>query len=233
MTAATVSQSSLTQARDRANAWLARHHDELTQRARYRLRRVRRRDRQEAIAEVLASATAYAHSAAQRGRLDQVTPFWLVEFASRNFLNGRRTGGGTTCILSPDVQARQGVRVRSIEEPIEPGPDGIPRRLGDALVDRDGESPYHQVRVTHDYPYILATEQIPAKGRRLFVYLAETHGEGSQTALGRELHITPARVTQLKRELGRAFSRHDYHGPLGPRLGAIQADAAEAIPQGG
>ncbi len=228
MTAATTSHSALTQARDQANAWLARHHNELIQRARYRLRRVRRRDRQEALAEVMMMATACVHSAAQRGRLDQVTAFWVIEFASRNYLNGRRAGHRSNCIMARAVQKRHGFSVRSLDE--EPAEEIPPRRtsqrLREAIADRDSLSPFDQARIAHDYPAILDIEQVPRNGRRVFTFLAETHGEGRQGDMSTELKVTPARITQLKRQLGTALGRHGYHGPLGPRPAALKVEAS-------
>ncbi len=220
MTAVTTPHpSSVQTARDKANAWLTAHHGELVQRARYRLRRVSRRHRKDAIAEVIAAAVNYAHSAAQRGRLDQVTPFWSVEYAARNYLHGRRAGRRPTCVMSEPVQSREGIRVQSIDDDAE-DESHRHRNLRETLANHRCITPYDQARITYDYPYILDVEQVPAKGQRLFSYLVETHGQGSQTALAGELKITPARATQLKRELGEALSRHDYHGPLGRRPGA-------------
>ena len=42
----------------------------------------------------------YVHSAAERQRLDQLTPYWLIEFGCRNFINGRRVGGRGRCVMS-------------------------------------------------------------------------------------------------------------------------------------
>ena len=216
MTAAiTPHPSSAQQAQDKANAWISQHYDEMVSRARYRLRRVRRRHQEEAIAEVLAAITSCVHSAAERGRLDHVTPFWLVEFNARNFLNGRRNGRTPDCVLAHTTQAKHGFTVTSLdEEPLDDGPGRSPGGLREALADRTSVGPYDQFRIAHDYPAIFDMEDVAEKPRRVFSFLAETDGQGSQSALARELRVSPARITQCKRELGQALSRHDYHGPL-------------------
>ncbi len=229
MTAATISQSSLTHVRDRANAWLTTHHQELMQRARYRLRRMRRRDRQEAIAEVMAMVAVYVHSAAERHRLESLTPYWLVEYASRNFINGRRTGGRGQCVMSPAVQMQKGFTMRSIDEPLHDVDEDQPRRLRDSLADRAGVGPADQCRIAHDYPVIFEIEDVPEKPRKVFMFLSETDGDGSQSALARELRISPARVTQCKREVGQALARHGYRGPLGPRPVGPNREAADCV----
>ena len=72
---------------------------------------------------------------------------------------------------------------------------------------------------------ILDIEDVRQKPRKVFMFLSETGGEGSQSALARELRIGPAGVTQCKLEVGQALARHGCHGPPGPRPGAGQATA--------
>ena len=66
-----------------ANAWLVRHHNELVSRANAQFARLDPERREEMVAEVIARAFEWAVSAARRGRLDCVTPYWTVVFADR------------------------------------------------------------------------------------------------------------------------------------------------------
>jgi hypothetical protein len=86
-------------------------------------------------------------------------------------------------------------------------------RLADVLADSREDAPIENVRRNLDYPAIFDKEQVSPKGRRVFEFLAESHGAGSQKELARELKVVPSRVTQIKRELAACLSQHGYGPP--------------------
>ena len=217
MTAITAAQPE--QPSQQASRWLEQRYVELLSRANACFARYRPERREEAVAEVLAITVAAVVSAARRGVLHRLTPFWCVLYAARQLRAGRCFAGSSSrCVLSPATQARHGIRVVSLDQPIDPDADR-PRSLRDLLADQEAESPLENVRRHHDYQAIFDQEAVSPKARTTAAFLAATHGTGRQTDLAAELKVTPGRITQLKGELAEALGRHGYAGPLGPRPG--------------
>lgn len=194
-------------------AWMERHQEELHQRASACFSRVHFNRREEALAEAFALIYGWAVSAACRGALGNLTPFWCVTFAYRHYRSGRRFGGShASCVMSDAAQ----IRGRSRRVSMDPNASSHEAgrfdraRLCEALESSDDESPFEKCRQAHDYPFILEQEQVSQKARATLVYLAETHGSGRQTELAAELKVSPARITQCKTELAKALARHDY-----------------------
>ena len=205
------------QAADAANRWLTDHHDELASRARAVAPRKTLDAREEAVAEMLALIVLAVHSAAKRGRLDQLTAFWLVTFAGRQLTEGRRACGySSRCAMADATRVKRGVHTLSLDRDFDADDPGS-RGLSDVLTDRRADDPVEVVRRDHDYNCIFECEQVSEKGRRTFEYLAQTHGDGKQAQLAAELMVSPGRITQLKSEIAEALAAHGYHGPLGPR----------------
>lgn len=206
-----------------ANAWIITHLPELQSRAKANLSLLSREQQEEAVAEVIAMSVAWTRSAARRGRLDKVTAFWLVTFASRQWRQGRRFAGCTSsCVLSKGAKIKHGLKVTSLDSTDEGSVTAPRSQLTESLEDRDTENPFDIVRRRSDYPWIMDREEVSSKAQRVFGYFTETMGAGKQTELAAELKVTPGRVTQLKRQLADALAKHDYHGPLvrRPRGGA-------------
>ena len=206
-----------TTARDQANRWLITHYDELVRRAKLRFARLNPEARDEAVAEALAFTTAAAHSAAQRGKLHRLCPATCIHYAARQFHRGRRVAGYTSrCPLSEAGHHHHGHRVMSLDQPCGDEDDAfdLHAMVPDARADDPSDGPRRRL----DIPRLLDREHVSAKARATFRYLAETHGSGPQTVLATMLKVTPARITQLKRELAAALATDGYASPLGPRL---------------
>lgn len=203
-----------------ANQWLLEHYDELASRARAIAPRKDPLAREEAVAEMIALIVLAVHRAAKRDRLDQITPFWLATFASRHIAQGRLAAGySSRCAMADATRVKRGVNVMSLDANFDfDDPDA--RRLSHVLADRRANDPVDVVRRDYDYDWIFDQEQISEKGRRTFEFLAQSQGAGRQMELAAALMVSPGRVTQIKRELAGALSRHGYSGPLGPRPGS-------------
>ena len=83
-----------------ANAWLLAHYTELRSRARAQFARLDPELRDEMVAETLALTLRWANSAASRGCLQRMTPYWAVCFAARQLGQGRRfSGTRSRCVM--------------------------------------------------------------------------------------------------------------------------------------
>ncbi len=199
-----------------ANGWVERNLRELKSRGSAVLGRVDENRREEEIAEIVAMSVVAAHSAAKRGVLHRLTPFWCVIFAAKQLRSGRSCAGmSTRCVHSKGTQVRGRAKVVSLESMWRRGRAGFD--LGEAISDRRSENPFDVVRREMDYRAVFDKERVGGKARAVFRFLAETHGEGRQADLAAELGVSPGRVSQLKRQLAQALQRNDYCGPLGPR----------------
>ena len=211
--------------RSPAHVWFENHLPELTSRCHASFSWMRPEACEEAIADVLASIFRNACRLADRGRLDKMTPFTAVRFFGRSYLAGRRFAGSSrTDVLADGTRKSGRVRVVSFSSLVE-----APTDQGLALMplsklrpsNRHDDDPAENVRVNFDYPTILRLEHASDKARRVFGFVAGTLGSGSQTALARELGVSPARITQIKGELADGLARHDYQ--FVPRRSCRQA----------
>jgi len=195
-----------------AHAWFAAHADELRSRLRVRFRKLGGEACEEAISDATARIWSSLLSAQRRGTLGTVTPFHAVEYARAGFAVGRRfTGMSSTDVMGEAASARRRVRVVSLEEPAAAG-DGRPT-LSECLGDRRTDTPYEEVRRNCDYAYILDAENATPKVRRAFARLVERLGALPNLELARDLGVSPARSSQIKKLLAEALSRHDYRCP--------------------
>ena len=202
------------------HAWFNQHGPDLTRRCRIFFRRLRPDDREEAVADTLASIFKYAARAATRGKLQYLTPFTLVMFFGRLFWSGRRMAGSRpTDMLSRAKGRPERVRALNDRVPAELDDPGAKVFLSETLAATREDSPFEIVRRTLDYPEILRRERVGPRARRVFAYLCQTHGRGSHKELARELGIVPGRVTQIKRQLARCLARHGYEPPATRRPG--------------
>ena len=204
-------------ARDQANRWLVTHYDELVRRAKVRFARLNPEAREEAVAEALAFVTTSVHAAARNGNLHRLCPATCIHYAARQFHRGRRVAGYTSrCPLSEAGRHQHDHRVLSLDQPCGDEDDDFDLHMmvPDARADDPSDGPRRRL----DIPHLLDREHVSAKARATFRYLAETHGNGPQTVLAKMLGVTPARITQLKRELAAALATDGYASPLGSRL---------------
>jgi hypothetical protein len=169
--------------------------------------------REEWLAEGIALAYQIWLSAQRRRRKFSLCS--LARFASLSVGSGRKLAGyKSSDVLSSGSDRRGNHRIHSLEEhrPVRTSQKGRPDRLSDVLADSREDSPLENARRDLDYPAILDRESVSPKGRRVFAFLAENHGAGSQKELARELKISPTRVCQIKQQLAGCLAKHGY-GP--------------------
>ena len=198
-------------------AWFDQHLVELTRRCHTYFRFLPCVEREEAVAETVAATVQYVIRAAARGKLPRLSLGALVWFFGRSCRKGRRMAGfKSTDAMSEAARRRHHHQVLSLNQPGRIHTDRGEKvaRLSEVLADQREDSPLENVRRSLDYPAILDREGVGRKGRQVFAYLCETHGEGSHRELAGELGITPGRVTQIKRELAMCLTRHGYEPPI-------------------
>ena len=207
-------------AESEANRWLADHHLDLVRLSRVVFGHLNREDRDEAVAETVAYTAKAAHAAAHRGTLHRITPSTCVHYARLHHQQGRRAAGTSTrCVMSEACRQKHGVRLVSLDHtpphPSDRNADDIDYH--EALPDPRADQPIDAARRRLDFPVLLDRGGVSDKARATLRYLAETYGTGKQSDLAAELMVSPARITQLKRELADALATDGYHGPLGRR----------------
>jgi hypothetical protein len=168
-------------------------------------------DRADAVAEVLALAWKWYRRLAERGKDPAAFPRALAAFASRHARAGRRLCGqeDTRDALSPTARRRRGFAVGPL--PVYGTPGGP---WQEALVDNTRSPVPEQASFRIDFPAWLSS--LDRRRRSL----------ARQMALGHRTHdlaarfgVSPARVSQLRRELLHDWRR--FHG---------ESDAAEGHP---
>ena len=201
------------------HVWFTEHLPELTPHAKLFAARFRRRERDEAVAEILGQVLRYCLSAARRGKLHLLTPYTLVSFFGRGYAAGRRLCGTHSAdVLTRAANPRHGLRVVSLNEcrwvRTVDGPAWLP--LSEVLADRRAPDPFESCRQDLDYPGILRRQRASRKARRVFAWLAASHGGASGVDMARRLRVSPPRIVQLKQELAGHLAVEGY-APSGPR----------------
>src|SRR4051812_28640387 len=154
----------------------------------------------EALQEMRALAWKWVRRLAERGRDPFQFPSALATFAARAVASGRRLVGQESPrdVLSPHAQRRRGIVVRSL-------PDGTPaggHPLAAALRDNTRTPVPDQVQFRVDFPRWRETRN--ARDRRLIDRMMH----GARTSdLSEALGISPARVSQLRREYHEDWQR--------------------------
>ena len=196
-----------------AHVWYERHLAELTGRCQTYFRGLPLHEREEATAETLASVLKYAIGAAARGKLQLLTPYTLVLFFGRAFLEGRRMAGYSTVdVMSEAAQRKHGFEVISLNgsREVHKPRRALSLRLSEVLTDRKADRPHENARRNLDYRYILKRGRASRQVRKLFAFLVRTAGEGQLNHLARELGVSPSRVTAIKGELATCLARYGY-----------------------
>jgi DNA-binding NarL/FixJ family response regulator len=158
-------------------------------------------DRDEFAAAAVALAWEAAVRLAARGKDPAAFPATVVKFAVLAVLNGRRVGGGATTrdVLEPAARRRRGFTFRSLDDP-RPGGGWWRDLVADPRTPVPAQAAFNL-----DFPAWLAA--LPPRLRRIARLLAR--GLGTAQAAAR-LGVTPARVSQVRRELAAAW--HAFHG---------------------
>lgn len=197
-------------------AWFDDHLAEILARCRLFVRRLPRGERQDGVADIVASIFRYVVKAEYRGKLRLLTPFTLVWYFGRSYCLGRRFGGSnSTDVMSPAAQQKHGLRVVSLDRinefvDTDRSTDEINRRDLEALSDSTYDQPAENARRNVDYPEMLSGRHVSAKARRVFKFLLQTNSVGQQVEVARSLGVSPARVTQLKAQLADRLAAFDY-----------------------
>ena len=205
-----------------AQVWFQQHLPEIASRCHAVFCRLPDVEREEAAADALAAIYEVIVRAQQRGRLGNLTPFWLVSFAARHYRSGRRfTGSSSTDVMSERARVLGRVRVVSLDRDERPAhrhshrpePDEHAIEAAVAGMNREDE-PFENVRRRHDYPWILREEKLGRKARQIFKAYGEDWTTGVGKRLASQLQISTGRVCQLKDRVGAALQRHGYGPPL-------------------
>ncbi|MEI8194726.1 MAG: hypothetical protein WCI73_02335 [Phycisphaerae bacterium] len=204
-----------------AHLWFQQHLPELTSRCHAVFCRLPEVEREEAIADVLAAIYQVIVRTYRRGRLDCLTPFWLVNFGARQYRSGRRFAGySSSDVLSERARILGRVHVVSLDQARRPGthrphqPELEDLTIETVLTGMSREDqPFDNVRRQHDYPWIIHAEELGSKARQIFRACAEDWTTGVGERLTRELYVTPGRISQIKAQVGAALERHGYVSP--------------------
>jgi len=198
-----------------AQSWFTRNLPEIQSRSRACLSRVRPDQRDDALAEVMGVVYKTSVNAQKRGVLAKITPFHAVDFAVRQYRQGRRMGGYSSTDVTSEATQRLGrSRVVSLSDLLPRDREtGHPMAISEVLADRRrNNSPYEQARQNMDYPGILRQERVSRKARKVFKLLTQVRGQGAGLVMAHTLRLSPGRICQLKDQLATALAKHGY-GP--------------------
>ena len=187
--------------RDLALVWFEANRLEIERFASLRGRFMKRDDREEVIAETIAYAWRWALRAASLNKLDRLSPRMISLFASRLYRSGRRFAGGSNW--------RKAAAKEVPYSPIMDERTGL-STLADSLASHRRFQPEEIARVEMDYS--LAASRMTARERELWTALVIDHEHGAQIRIAGEMKLCPARVTQLKAQIGIKLEKIGY-GP--------------------
>ena len=172
-------------------------------------------DREEFVAECVAWSWAWMLTAAEKGRLDLVTPYWCATFARKMWNTGRRFGMSASINDAMDEQARAKGRVgvENLESIANARCESTARgrMITKALTDSRHARPDQVVRAEHDFGLVRDDPSLSERAGQLFERLLLDNEAGHGVRIAKELGISPGRVTQLKRgELAPSLERLGY-----------------------
>src|SRR5262249_52618834 len=173
--------------------------------ARYAFRHVRCPDtRADLTAETLALAWCLSGALVRRGRAPEGSAATLALRCSQAVRAGRRLAGSdrSTDALSPVARVRHGFAVRPLRDPTpatDP-PPGDGDELAEALSGNTRTPVPAQVAFRLDFPRWRS-----GLGRRARAVLDALAAGGRTTEVARELGLSPARVSQMRREFERGW----------------------------
>jgi hypothetical protein len=177
--------------------------------ARFAFRDLDPASREEAVAEAVAAAAVAYRRLVELGRRRDAFASPLARYAVLHVRNGRHIGGRQdhVDVLSRVAQRRHGFQVTSLEATHQPDRSPAHASRGkwlDTLVAEDRRATPADVAVTRiDFRSWLATLSC----RQCRVAEALAAGDTTQDA-ARRFQVTPGRISQMRRELAEAWSRH-------------------------
>jgi DNA-binding NarL/FixJ family response regulator len=159
--------------------------------ARYRFRSLTVDDRDEAIAETVAAACVAYRALHAQGRLHLAYPSTLASFAGRHTAEHRHVGGHATTrdVMSPAAQRRHGFDVVAI--PGDPDPRVARRR---------DYTPADHAAFRIDF-----ADWLRRRSRREQSVIRRLVSGERPGRIADRLGVTPARISQLRRELERSW----------------------------
>ncbi len=151
--------------------------------------------REDAIQEAIASACVSYSLLDAQGKLSVAHPGTLARFAVKHVRNARHVGGSQESakdVMSPIAQVRHGFTTGRFDDPSN--------RWRQSIIQSRNTSIPDLAAFRIDFAVWLKT--LPRRDRR--IVLALIKGE-SVSDLARRLHISPARVSQLRRDYERRW----------------------------
>ena len=174
----------------------------------FQARSVLRQEREEFEANALGLACEMFQRLIQRGRAELAYPVPLASYACRQVRAGRQCGTSLNVrdISSPYCQNRKGVRGQSLHH-LDPDSG----QWQELVVEDRQASPADVAAIRIDFQAWLKT--LTCKNRQVAEALAS--GESTQ-AVAKQVGISGARVSQLRRELKSAWE--EFQGQVVPML---------------
>ena len=165
--------------------------------------------RQEAIQETIAAAWAAFKRLAERGKLDVCYPTPLAMYSVRRVRAGRQLGCRLNSfdLLSRYAQRRRGFQVQRLDQL-----DERDRHWKEVLVEDGRAGPAETAAARLDFAAWL--RRLPARLRK--VALALGAGETTKDA-AEQFHLSPARVSQLRRWLKTNWDSFQGEAEVGGR----------------
>ncbi len=164
-------------------------------------------DREEQVAEAVASAFVNVRSAHQRGKINQLTPSTVAKYAVFHAKTGRHVGGpddSTTDVLSRKAQTRHGFVCHSIHDRLKPGYDAMTdptAPVWSLLLTEDKCEPVADLACfRYDWSEFLGHQH--DRTRTAISMLAEGH---RRCDVAERLGTTPSAVTQRMARAGREW----------------------------
>jgi hypothetical protein len=169
--------------------------------------------REEAVAEGLAYGYEIYKSSLLRGLAHKITTCSLAVFCAGLWRTGRRfTGSSATDVMADRTRVLNRVRLQPLDVHVIDQESGDESDLpySDALIDSKSPDPYEAARANIDYASMLNDEKVSAKARRVFQMTLEDQSEGANLRIADRLGVSPARSSQIKRELAEVFAEYGY-----------------------
>lgn len=160
-------------------------------------RGLRKVEREDLIAEVVANAYAAFHRLIERGRVDVAYPSPLASFAIRQVRDGRRVGSRLNIrdVSSRHCQQRKGVKVQPLCQW-----NDQKQRWQEMLVEDRKSTPADIAAIRIDFADWL--KSLSPRQRKIAKTLAA--GESTGT-VARTFRVSAARISQIRRELHDAW----------------------------
>jgi hypothetical protein len=183
------------------------------QHARFAFRDLDPESREEAVQEAVANATVAYKRLHDRGELQCVFATALAKFAVAQYRDGRRVGTpeNSRDLFSPKAQRRGGFTISSLNTANHDAEVCI-----DCVVDRRRTPVADQVAFRLDFPRWFAGQS--NRNRQIINRLSQNY---ATSEVAREFQVTPARVSQLRRELADSWQEFNSVRRNGPDPGPI------------